>query len=260
MAKTRFIGVVSGKGGAGKTTTALNLASALNELGRDVILVDANLTTPNMGINLGTPSAPVTLHDVLKGKKSIKEAVYYHPSGIKVIPGSISYEAMKSVNAENINEHLAELVGKTEAVIIDSAPGFGKEAKEVMGGCDELIVVTQPNLASVADALKTVKLAKEMKKKVLGVVVNNHRGDHLDMKNEEIEMMLNHKVIGTIPFDKNMREAMKMGFPIVYSHPETRSTTAYKKLAGYLIGQPYQSPIKPKKGVLEFLKKKLEIY
>jgi len=61
MAISRVIGCISAKGGVGKTTSAINLAAALHVFGKDVILVDANLTTPNVGVYLGVPIAPVTL-------------------------------------------------------------------------------------------------------------------------------------------------------------------------------------------------------
>ena len=69
MSKTRFIGCLAAKGGVGKTTSSINLSAALGHFGKSVILVDGNLTTPNVGIYLGVPIAPVTLHDVLRGKK-----------------------------------------------------------------------------------------------------------------------------------------------------------------------------------------------
>ncbi|MDI6798866.1 MAG: P-loop NTPase, partial [Candidatus Aenigmarchaeota archaeon] len=64
---TRIISVIGGKGGTGKTTIASNLSAALSELGQEVIAVDANLTTPNLGLHLGLLLVPNTLHDVLRG-------------------------------------------------------------------------------------------------------------------------------------------------------------------------------------------------
>ena len=65
---TRIISIVAGKGGVGKTFLTSNLAIALTELGKDVIAIDSNLTTPNLGIHLGIPLYPVTLQDVIKTK------------------------------------------------------------------------------------------------------------------------------------------------------------------------------------------------
>ncbi|MBS3051549.1 MAG: P-loop NTPase, partial [Candidatus Aenigmarchaeota archaeon] len=71
---TRIIAVVSGKGGVGKTTMVANIGTALSKLGKNVIILDANLTTPSLGMHLGVPLYPVTLHDVLKGRANIKDA------------------------------------------------------------------------------------------------------------------------------------------------------------------------------------------
>jgi len=62
----KIYAILSGKGGVGKTTTAINLGTTLNHLGESVIIVDANLTTPNIGIHLGAPIVPVTLNSCPK--------------------------------------------------------------------------------------------------------------------------------------------------------------------------------------------------
>ena len=87
---TRLILITSGKGGVGKTTLTSNLSAALTDFGEDVIAMDANLTTPNLGLHTGMHLAPNTLHDVLKGKKELKKAIYPHPYGYKIIPASMS--------------------------------------------------------------------------------------------------------------------------------------------------------------------------
>ena len=63
---TRFIAIASGKGGTGKTTTAINLGTAMTEFGREVIVLDANVSKPNVSLHLGTPKLKFTLHDALK--------------------------------------------------------------------------------------------------------------------------------------------------------------------------------------------------
>ena len=95
---TRFVGILSGKGGVAKTTTTVNLGAAFNYFGRDVTIVDGNLSTPNLGLHLGVPVVPISLHDVLKGKNDILESVYQHNSGLKIIPASLYVNEMDKLN------------------------------------------------------------------------------------------------------------------------------------------------------------------
>ncbi|MAH03585.1 hypothetical protein CMI39_02245 [Candidatus Pacearchaeota archaeon] len=91
----KLIVITSGKGGVGKTTSAVNLGAAVNHFGRDVLVVDGNLTTPNVGIHLGSPEVPVSLNHVLSEKADISEAIYEHESGIKILPSSLSIKELK---------------------------------------------------------------------------------------------------------------------------------------------------------------------
>src|SRR3989344_4661915 len=101
---TKYLVIASGKGGVGKTTLAINIGKALVDFGRDVIVVDGNVSKPNIGLHLGSTKLPSTLHDVLKREKNIREAIYMHPSGIKVIPGSIAFKELEELQMENLSE------------------------------------------------------------------------------------------------------------------------------------------------------------
>src|SRR3989338_757226 len=127
MGRTRFVGCIGAKGGVGKTTSAINLSAALNFFGKDVILLDANLTTQNVGIYLGVPIAPVTLHDVLRGKNEISEAVFMHKNGIRIVPASIALKDTKKLDSTKLPNHVSELYGNADFVIIDGPAGLGKE-------------------------------------------------------------------------------------------------------------------------------------
>jgi len=94
----KIITITSGKGGVGKTTTAINLGAALNSFGKDVVILDANLTTPNVGLHLGAPIVPVSLNHVLLGKADLEDAIYEHESGTKIIPSSLSVKELKRLN------------------------------------------------------------------------------------------------------------------------------------------------------------------
>src|SRR3989338_5895300 len=91
----KIIVITSGKGGVGKTTTAINLGAAINYFEKDVLVIDGNLSTPNIGVHLGSPEVPINLNHVLSGKAEPKEAVYKHESGLKIMPSSLSIKEMK---------------------------------------------------------------------------------------------------------------------------------------------------------------------
>lgn len=248
---THYIGILSGKGGVAKTTTAVNLSAALNYLGRDVVLVDANLSTPNVGLHLGAPIVPINLHHVLKGKNKLVEAMYLHPSGIKIIPGGLSLPDLKDVRPEKLKSVLPQLDGLADIVIIDGAAGLGREALSLMEAVKELIVVTNPELPAVADALKTIKLAESMGKNVRGVVVSK-TGAEGDISFANLQTMLDKQIVAVIPHDKAVRQSLLQKDPVVFTHPKSKSAVAYKKLAANLIGVEFNE--KPESKFSEFLR------
>src|SRR3990167_1644228 len=101
---TKVITITSGKGGVGKTTTAINLAAAINSFGKEVIVVDANLTTPNVGLHLGAPIVPVSLNHVLSGKADITDAIYEHESGTKIVPSSLSVKELRNLDHSKLKD------------------------------------------------------------------------------------------------------------------------------------------------------------
>jgi len=249
---THYVGILSGKGGVAKTTTAVNLSAAMNYFGRDVVLMDANLSTPNVGLHLGAPVVPINLHHVLKGKNHITEAIYMHPSGIKIVPGGLSIQDLKDIRPENLKQILPALEGLTDIVIIDGAAGLGREALSLMNSVDDLIVVTNPELPAVADAMKTVRVAEEMGKNVRGIVVAK-TGSEGDISNTNLKTLLEKPILGIIPHDKSIRLSLLKKDPVVYSHPKSKSAIAYKKLAAELIGIDYNE--KPDNRFSEFFNK-----
>lgn len=239
------VGILSGKGGVGKTSTAVNMAAALSYFGRDVVVVDGNLSTPNVGLHLGVPVVPITLHDVLKGKNSLLDSVYLHHSGLKIIPAGLSLQDLRDVSPERMKRVLPSLDGLTDVVIVDGAAGLGRETLGVMQAVDELIIVTNAELPAVTDALKTIRLAEEMGKKVKGVVIAKS-GENHDIPSENIEGLLEKPILGEIPYDKSVRESMIKRLPVVFSHPKSKSAIAYKQLVADLTGIEYNEKVEGK--------------
>ena len=236
------ITVTSGKGGVGKTTTTINLGAALNALNKEVIVVDANLTTPNVGLHLGAPIVPVNLNHVMNGKAKVTDAIYEHDSGTKVIPSSLSVKELRKINHEKLKDVANKLRGMADFVLLDSAAGLGDEAVGSIEAADELIIVTNPEITAVTDALKTLKLAEELGKKVRGVIVSRVSGNQHEMSISNIKEMLDLPILGVIPEDKKILASLRHKDAVVHMFPYAKSALAYKKIAAKLAGVTYKEP------------------
>jgi septum site-determining protein MinD len=237
---TRIIACVSGKGGAGKTTISTNLGAALAKMGKNVILVDTNVTTPNVGLHLGLPFYPVTLHDVLKGNSTIKEAIYEHESGLRIIPAGISLRDLKGADSRHLSNALLDLLGDTEIIILDVAAGLGKEALAAMESADEIILITNPEVPCVTDALKAAKLAQQIGTRISGVVINRHTGKKHEMRTSEVLSMLgNHELLAIIPEDENVKKSIAERTPVVHHSPQTKASREIYRLAARVAGSSY---------------------
>ncbi len=233
---SRLITITSGKGGVGKTTTSINLATALNSFGKEVVVVDANLTTPNVGLHLGAPIVPISLNHVLQGKAKISDAIYEHESGTKIIPSSLSVNELKNLNHSKLKEVGKKLRKMADIVVYDSAAGLGDEAIASIESADELILVTNPEIPAVTDAVKTSKLAEQMRKKIIGVIVTRVQNTKTEMPISNISEMLELPIIGIIPEDQKIKQSLVMKDSIVHTFPKSKAAIEYKKTAARLIG------------------------
>jgi len=236
---TRIIGIVSGKGGVGKTTLVSNLSYVLTELGKDVTAVDTNLTTPHLGLHLGLHMVPKSLHDFLRGDAKLHEVVYYHPYGFKVIPAGLSVNDLIGTDSDKLQDLTVNLLGKTDFVFLDSAPSLGREATLSLKLSDEILLLTNPNIPAVLDILKVAKVAESLDKTILGVVVNriNRKGNELSTS--EIEDTVKYPVIAEIPEDINVQKALAARTAIVDYIPKSAAAIEMRRLGHYLVGREF---------------------
>jgi len=255
---TRIIAIASGKGGVGRTTTTINLGCALTHFGNDTVLVDGNLDTPHIGLHLGSTHLPSTLNDALSGKKLITETAYLHPSGLKVIPASISMHDYKKSNLRNLRKALLDLIGTTKTVLLDIGSGTHEETVTALKAADEVLIVTTPDLLAISDAIKTVCISEETGKPVIGVILNKV-SEHSELTEANVEALLGKKILATIPEDPSVKYSLALKQPLIISHPDSPAAVGFKKLAAVLLGQTYEpTVIKPKEpSPLDQLRQKL---
>jgi septum site-determining protein MinD len=223
----RIIAITSGKGGAGKSFVSLNLAAALAYLGNDVTLIDANFTTPNVGIMCGISPFNNTIHDILSGN-FYSNPIYKTPYGFKIVPGSLSLYSMINARIENFDEIFNKV--NSEYVLIDTAAGLGRECSYVLLSSKEVFIVVNPEMTSIVDALRVRKALEEMKKEIKGTIVNKVRSAE-DIK--KVKMYFDD-IVAILPEDKRVRNSIDQKIPFIYLYPNSVISSQILNLASQL--------------------------
>jgi septum site-determining protein MinD len=237
----RVIGVVSGKGGVGKTTLVANLGASLaHYFNKNVTVIDCNLTTSHLGLYLGIHFCPTSLNKVLRNEISIEEAIYKHYSGANIIPASLSWKELEGVDVIQIKESIKKLFDKTDIILLDAAPGLGREALAAMKASDEIIFVTMPYVPCVMDVIRCLEVANEIGVKPIGIVLNMVGNERYEMKRREIEQLTGLPVIASIPSDKNVLKSLALRTPVVLFNKKAKASKEIIRLAGNLIGESYK--------------------
>jgi septum site-determining protein MinD len=236
---TRVIGIISGKGGVGKTTLVANLGSVMaQKFKKDVIVIDCNVSTSHLGLYLGMYYTPVTLNQVLTGEAAIDDAIYqYHINGLRVIPASLSFSDLKGVDIAKLKNAIKKLFGKADIILLDAAPGLGREAMATVKASDEVVFVNTPFVPSTMDIIKCHQVANEMGIKPLGVVLNMVGKDSYELTKKEVEELIELPVISTIPMDKNVLRSLALKMPVVLFSPNSPSSKEFVRLAAKVLGE-----------------------
>jgi septum site-determining protein MinD len=232
--------IASGKGGTGKTTVSVNLGTMLAQLGKETYLMDADIGMANVGLILGLQDAPVTLHEILAGKCNINDAIYEGPAGLKVIPSGISLQGFQQADQDKMRDVMGEVVKRCEFLLIDAPAGISKDGVVPLAVADEVILVVNPELASIVDALKIKILTEVVGGHVLGSIINRVDQDDSDILTKKMERVLGVKVLGIIPEDANVRRASSAKVPIVIKFPASPASIAIKRIASNLAGVDYK--------------------
>lgn len=235
----KVIGIISLKGGVGKTSSVANLGAALAGFGKKVLVVDANFSAPNLGLHLGLPNPEITLHDVLLNRASINEAIYEHSAGFHLIPGAY---ISRKVNPLGLKEKIRHLKDHYDAILIDSSPNLNDEMLSTMMASDMLLVVTSPDYPTLSATLRAVRLAKQKKTPITGLILNRVRNKSFELSIQDIEEAAEVPVISVLPEDIRVPESIASTTPVTLHKPKSNPAIEYKKLAASLIGEKYEDP------------------
>lgn len=235
----KVIGIISLKGGVGKTSSVANLGAALREFGKKVLVVDANFSAPNLGLHLGIINPEVTLHDVLLNRAKAEEAIYEHESGFHVIPGAY---ISRKVDPFRLKDKINHLKDYYDLILIDSSPNLNDEMLSTMIASDMLLVVTSPDYPTLSATLRAVRLAKQKKTPISGLILNRVRNKTFELSIKDIEEAAEVPIISVLPEDIKVPESIANTKPVTLHKPKSNSAVEYKKLAASLVGEKYNDP------------------
>ena len=239
FSKAKTIGILSIKGGVGKTSTVAALGAAIAGFDKNVLLIDANFSAPNLGLHLGIVNPQVTIHHVLQNKAKAENAIYEY-GNMHVIPASLLSRKVK--NPLKLKDKIKHLKEYYDIMLIDSSPALNDETLAAMIASDELLVVTTPDYQTLSTTLRAVKLAKQRRTPISGLILNKAHNKKFELSIDDIEDATGVPVLAILPYDVNVLEALSRATPSTIYKEKSDGTIEYKKLAAALIGEEYNDP------------------
>jgi len=227
--------IISGKGGTGSTTAVINIGAALAGFAKKTLIIDADLGMPTVGLMLGIETKK-TLHDVLSGDADIKDAIYEGPNNLKVLPGSISLNSFLNTDPAKLADVVENLKDKFEFIIIDSSTGISKNSLSAMSLADELIQLMNPDIASLAGAMKVKAISDSMSKQFFGVMVNRTGVVKNELSSERIETTLGLKILENLLEDPNVKNSVAFKAPVVVKYPGSPVSVGFNRLSAEIAG------------------------
>ena len=237
--KAKVVGILSIKGGVGKTTTVVNLAYELaHSYAQRVLVVDADLSNPNVGLHVGFTKYSNSVHDALRAPSKVTKCVYAHEFGFHVMPGSLQ---MKNVKPSMLKKTLQPLKKFYDYILVDSSPNLNEETIAVMSASDELYVVSTPDTPTLTATLRAARVAKEKKVNIAGVIMNQVRGRKHEFSVSEMESLSKLPVVGVVNDNSNVLKALSSVTPFTKMFPQSDTAQEFRELAGLVCGAPFRS-------------------
>ena len=235
MSEDTVYAIAGGKGGVGKTTVAANLAVALSELGiGSVAVVDVDLGMANLAQFFGVEPSGATLNDVLAQQASVEEALYDLTDDLTLLPGSSALDSYVETDTEHLKTVVARLRERFDFVILDLGAGISYETVLPLEIVDAVILVTAPDEAAIDNTRTTAAIVSRAGSTPGGVVVNQYRSGE-STQPAAVAAELNLKLLGSVPADDAVHDALEAGQPVFQYAPESPAAAAFGDLAGAVV-------------------------
>lgn len=243
----KIITITSGKGGVGKSNAVVNMALALKELGKEVVILDADLGLANIEVLLGVIPHHNLSH-VLTGEKKIQEIIQENEDGLKFISGGSGINELMFLDKEQITQfanNISQLEQMTDFILIDTSAGITDAVLSFCRLAHEIIFITTPEPTSITDAyalIKTFQSHSDMELPLIKVLVNkaetNREAQEVYNKLSSVckhFLKIEIGYLGYVLFDYNVMKAAKLQQPISKCFPKSKASQAYRKVVKTLI-------------------------
>jgi len=240
--ESRVITITSGKGGVGKTTTTANIGTALALQGKRVAVVDSDIGLRNLDAILGLENRIVyDLVDVVEGQCRLRQALIKDKRlpDLYLLPAAQTRDK-NAVNSVQMEQLCQQLRAEFDFVVIDSPAGIEQGFRNAIVGADEIIIVANPEMASVRDADRIIGLVEAAGKPEPRLILNRlraemaRRGDMMDVA--DVLEVLGVDLLGIVPEDEMIIVATNKGEPIVFEK-RSRAGRAFLHAAQRIMGE-----------------------
>lgn len=261
----RVITVTSGKGGVGKSNTAINLAIQFRKMDQRVIILDADFGLANIEIMFGAVPKH-NLCDLIYQGKSISDIITWGPMEVGFISGGSGITGMSNLDKDNVGyiiDNLVELDEMTETIIVDTGAGISDTVLEFLVASGEILLVTTPEPTSITDSYSLLKaLSRHPRYRAdatqIKVLANKVSGEQEALSlygklETVVERYLKVPIsyLGMIPQDQLLAKAVMQQMPVSLDNPKARSAIAYEIIAAKLMNRELDKTI-PRRGMAAF--------